>query len=81
MKNIKLTQRQRYEHMYRMLRQGAELEIDDDMPKCRKDAIKAADYSYQAFAYIAHGWSTDERLMRFHAIRYRVLTQRGELPF
>lgn len=62
---IKLTQRQRYEHMYRMLRQGAKLEIDEDMPQSRKDAIKAADYSYDNRNQVFSGWKNWERRSSF----------------
>lgn len=73
--------RQQYDNAYRDMRFFGDRRIDYLFKDNPPEIVKAADYSYQAFAYVAHGWSTDERLMRFHAIKYRALTQRGELPF
>jgi hypothetical protein len=42
---------------------------------------RAADYSYQAATYSVSGWISDRRYNRFMVIKWRILTQREELPF
>lgn len=70
-----------YEYAYRGLRRGSDYEDMWNSGEHAQSILKAADYSYQAFPYIMCGWINDKRFSRFHAIKWRILTQRGELPF
>ena len=70
-----------YECHYRYMRRGFSFEYMVQYWNDPMETMKAADYSYQAFAYVDHGWSTDERLMRFHAIKWRIYTSIGQIPF
>ena len=44
-------------------------------------AKRAAFYSYEAYGCEPHGWSSHRRYRAFLLIKWRVLTQREELPF
>jgi len=73
--------RQQYRMTYRRMRRGFTFEYLLDNLGVPNEVVRAADYSYQAFPYIMCGWINEKRFSRFHAIKWRVLTQRGELPF
>jgi hypothetical protein len=70
-----------YKRCYKLLRRGRSFDEIWFEPKTNREALKAADYSYQAKGYEVHGWSNDTRHKRFHNIKWRILTNWEVFPF
>lgn len=69
-----------YTLAYRDMRRGISVDWFLEHSRDPIDIIKAADYSYQAYGYDMHGWTSDRRRKRFLEIKWRILS-RQELPF
>jgi len=69
-----------YTEIYRLMRRDG---YTDEMPVYWHEPIEiinAADYSYQAKDYEVHGWLSDARRKRFHAIKYRAFAFAEDIP-
>lgn len=87
MRKEKSWARQNYELVYRYMRRGYDWEFIAFNANGGRKAMQAANYSYQARNYDAHGWSNDTRRKRFNAIKWRISSKAQiwmfdtELPF
>lgn len=72
--------RQQYDHAYKVYRRDGNKYDEIWFDNISDEISKAADYSYQAFGYWVSGWSSELRRKRFYEIKWRILTQREELP-
>lgn len=81
MKGEKNWTRFAYERSYRQLRRDCDFDTISENTNIEIEIVQAADYSYQASLYTVHGWSNDRRRIRFHQIKWRILTGSEEMSF
>jgi hypothetical protein len=73
--------RQQYEQCLRWLRRGVDYDWMVENWNDPTEVMTQADYSWQASEHEFTGWTNGLRQQRFLLIKWRVLTQREELPF
>jgi len=71
--------RRDYEAVYMLLRRGETTEWLQAGDEYSQYAIKAADYSYQAFGCEPHGWSSHRRYRAFLHIKWRILSREEQI--
>jgi hypothetical protein len=73
--------RREYETAYSWMRRGIDCEYLLSTGNLAPEAIKAADYSYQARDHEVHAWSNNMRRQWFHKTKWRILTEREVHPY